>query len=335
MLLFFDGFDHCTGNTVAMLTKWASSIGAADPHASGARTGPAGLWMTSGAADLLSKAFPASGGFLIGFALKNTAAGWGARDLLQVREGGTVHLTIYSDGAGHLAVTRNGTVLATGATVLSLNSFHYIEFKGVIHDSAGSYTLRINEAVELSASGIDTRNAGATGQWDRLYLGAASAGYAVDDLYVCDLSGASHNDFLGAVKVETLLPESGNGANVGLTPSTGTDHGALVDENPPNTTDYNGSATVGAKDTYTYPSLTLAGAVLAVQTNLYAAKSDAGTRTVCAVVRTGGTDYDGANVSPGTTFGYFPEVRPVNPATSAAWTIAEVNALEAGMKVTA
>jgi hypothetical protein len=135
--------------------------------------------------------------------------------------------------------------------------------------------------VALTASGVDTRNAG-TGLWDRVGLGCNSGSTTFtyyDDFYVCDTSGsAPRNTFLGPVtKVETLYPQTDGvaaGSNAGLTPSTGTDHGALVDETPPNQTDYNSSATVGAKDTYNYPSMALTGVILGIQTNLYCQKSD-------------------------------------------------------------
>lgn len=334
-LRFMDGFDHMGTSDVALLTKWASAAGAEAPATAAARTGTHGLSMGSGSSFLISKVLPASGGFVVGVAVRAAGVWSTTSNFLEIREGTTVHLALSSDASGHTVVKRDTTTLATGTTVKALNTWYYIEFKGVIHDTTGSYELRIDGVTELSASSVDTRNAGATGQWDRLYVGTL---LQMDDLYVCDLSGASHNDFLGVCKVETLYPQTdavAAGSNAGLTPSTGTDHGALVDEAAPNTTDYNASATVGAKDTYQYPSLSLTGAVLGVQTNLYVAKSDAGARSVCAVVRSGGTDYDGATVSPSTTFGYLSEVRAVNPATSAAWTTAEVNALEAGMKVTA
>jgi hypothetical protein len=159
-----------------------------------------------------------------------------------------------------------------------------------------------------------------------------------DDVYVCDTNGAApRNNFLGSVKIETLLPQTdavSAGSNAGLTPSTGTDHGAMVDENPPNTSDFNSASTVGLKDTYQYPTMTLTGTVYGVQTNLYVNKSDAVARQVCAVVRPVSTDFDGANVSPTTSFIYFSEIRAQNPQTSADWLVSDITALQVGMKVT-
>jgi hypothetical protein len=291
---------------------------------------------------ITGKALPASGGVVVGFALQQAAASANTTDLLQVREGATVHLALAITTGQLLVVKRGATILATGTTLLPLSSWTYIELKATIHDTTGSYEVRINGVSEaaLTASGIDTRNVGATGQWDQIRLAAlANANSYIDDLYVCDQSGsAPRNTFLGPVKVETIYPQTdavAAGSNAGLTPSTGTDHGALVDETTPNTTDYNSSPTVGLKDTYNYPSLTLTGTILGMQTNLYVAKSDAVARQVCAVVRAGSVDYDGANVSPLTTFSYFSEVRAQNPNTAADWTSSDIASLQAGMKVTA
>lgn len=335
-LRFFDGFDH--GDNASHELKYDSGSNF-NIVSSPVRTGTgAALLADASSYSASTKALPASGSAVVGFALYclNNVGQNGA--FCYVREGTTTHVRLELQ-SGKLRVARgDGTALATGTTTLSPNTWYYIELKTTIHDTTGSYELRIDGVTELSASGVDTKNGGTTGQWDRVLftgLGFGSMYLHIDDLYVCDGSGALNNTFLGAVKVQTLYPQTGNGTNTGLTPSTGTDHGALVDETPANTSDYNSSATVGAKDTYHYPSLTLTGAVLGVQTNLYVSKSDASARTVCAVVRAGGTDYDGANVSPLTSWSYFSEVRETNPATSAAWTSAEIAALEAGMKVTA
>jgi hypothetical protein len=339
-LLFLDGFDHfgSVGDPVAT-GKWASGSSLSTQPVP--RTGTHALRLvTPGTGEIISKGLPASGGVVVGVAVQLSATSAGTADLLQVREGVTVHLAVGLTAGMLLTVKRGATVLATGTTVLALNTWYYLELKGTIDDTTGSYAVRIDGVAEaaLTATGVDTRNGGATGQWDRVRLGCLATNTYVDDLYVCDTSGAApRNTFLGVCKIETLYPQTdavAAGSNAGLTPSTGTDHGALVDEPAPNTSDYNSSPTVGLKDTYNYPSLSLTGTILGVQTNLYVAKSDAAARQVCAVVRAGGTDYDGANLAPLTTFSYFSEVRAQNPNTAADWTSADIANLQAGMKVT-
>lgn len=342
-LRFMDGFDHWgTGSSVTTVGKW--SAGNATPSAAVARTGPYSFRLTqTGTAD--TKPYVTSGGAIVGVAVRTDGGvlgSGGGEEVIMIREGTTTTHLALAIVAGVLQIRRGTTVIATGTSVLAANSWYYLELLAVIHDTTGSYEVRVDGVPEPGLSGpsatnVDTRNGG-TGVWDRVRLVGFCAGASAyyDDFYLCDQGGAApHNTFLGVCKVETLFPQTGNGSNVGLTPSTGTDHGALVDEPIPNTTDYNGSTTVGAKDTYHYPSLTLPGSVLGIQTNLYVNKSDTAPRQVCAVVRTGGVDYDGASVVTGTTFVYESEVRALNPGTGLAWTTAEIDAIEAGMKVTA
>jgi len=342
-LLFFDGFDHVGTTNAVLVTKYLSANAGTVATANTPRTGTQVLEFTVSTQDVITKVLPVSGGFVVGVALYSTSVWNAAQDLIQIREGSTVHLALGSDGTSNqkFVVRRGSTVLATGTTVLTLNAWYYIEFKGTIDDVTGTYSVRIDGVTEaaLTASGVDTRNVG-TGVWDRVRLAPMGGGaHRLDDFYVCDQSGAApRNTFLGPIKVETLYPQTdavAAGSNAGLTPSTGTDHGALVDETAPNTTDYNSSATVGLKDTYNYPSPALTGSILGIQTNLYVAKSDTNARQVCAVVRAGGVDYDGASVAPSTAFSYFSEVRQQNPNTSADWTATDITNLQAGMKVTA
>lgn len=331
-LLFLDGFDHMGGGA-GLSSKWGTSNGSIS--ANSARTGFNGLSLSG---SQISRALPAAGGFVFGCAMRVTGTvQWSNYDLFQAREGTTVHLAMGTNGSNFLQVKRGSTTIATGTQLLIQNNWYYFEFKGTIDPTTGIFEVRIDGVPDIVGAPQNTRNGGTSGQWDRLCLNGSNHNF--DDLYVFDQSGSMNNTFAGSCKVETLLPltdASGVGSNQGLTPSYGTDHGALVDESIPNISDYNSSFTVGAKDTYKFPSLVLAsGGILGIQTNLYAAKTDAGTRTVCSVVRAGGTDYDGPTQSPTTSFGYITNVRQVNPATGVQWTPAEINALEVGMKVVA
>jgi hypothetical protein len=131
---------------------------------------------------------------------------------------------------------------------------------------------------------------------------------------------------------------SADGANTALTPSTGTAHAALVDDNPANDdTDYNQSSNVGDKDTYDMAALSGNWAsIKAVQVLMEARKDDAGARSICSVTRSGGTDYDGAAQGLTTSYMYYTEILQNDPATSAAWANkAAVDAAEFGMKVQA
>jgi len=341
-LLFVDGFDHSGTNLTIHDTKWptaTASFGNAALVSTPTRTGTGALLLAGGVDTIKYRTIPTISGsnFTTGFAFRKTANPASIYYVHAVIEAGVVfQIGVALNPAGTLSVFKGttATLLATGGTVLSNNTWYYIEFQGSI-SGLGFYSLKIDGVAEVGGGANTFGGSGIINM-----VGYGSSGNITsyfDDLYVLVDNGTAPTTFLGPVKIETLLPQTdavAAGSNAGLTPSTGTDHGALVAETPPNTTDYNGSGTVGAKDTYNYPTPTIAGTIVGIQTNLYVAKSETGTRSVCAVVRTNSVDYDGANVSPATTYGYFSEVRALNPNTGVAWTGADLTALQAGMKVT-
>lgn len=333
-LLFFDGFDTAT-TAANIVLKYSTSVGV------GRATGRTGIncldWLAV-SGEVKTKTLPVSGTTaIIGVAIKTTGFG-STSNIIEVYEGSTLHMAVGIDGSGHLLVLRNTTTLATSSSTISTNTWYYVEFKTVIHDSTGTYEVRVDGSTfgGLTATGQDTRNGG-SGTWDAVALGGFSSGQS-DDLYICDGSGSLNNDFLGDSKVETLLPQTdavAAGSHADFTPSTGTDHGALVDETNPNTSDYNSSSTVGHIDSYNYPSLTLTGTIRGVQVSPFHAKTDAGARTVSTMTRVASTDYvnGGTAISPPTTFGYDTQVFETNPNSGVAWTASDVNSAEFGLKI--
>ncbi len=340
-LLFLDGFESYNNQTDTGL-QWVNVSGAPGSiSAATSRTGSRSLNPGSGAME--TRVLPVSGATGVGGFAYNTTALTTARELIAFTEGTTIHLTLYLTTAGALAVYRGrfsgGTLLGTSAAgVIASNTWHYIEFKALIDNATGTYEVKVDETSVLSGTGADTQNAG-TSTWDRLtLLGTAGVNQFFDDLYVCDGSGAANNDFLGNCQVEVLRPQTdavAAGTNAGFTPSTGTDHGALVDETTPNSdTDYNSGTAVGQKDTYNYPSVSLSGTIKGVKVAPFVKKTDAGPRTICTVVRSSGTDYDHATaISPATSYQFESQIWETDPATAAAWNSAGINAAEFGLKV--
>ena len=334
MLLFMDGFDHYSGN-VTDTGKWGTQGTWGLTTASLSRTGPRCMevyyvnnWVTT-------KPFAPVGGFVLGVAIR-VASQWETRDIIAVNEGGTTHLMVGCTSAGYLCVKRAGIVLKTGTLPLPLNSWVYIEFKGVIHDTAGSYELRIDGSLEVSDTNVNTRN-GLTGLWDRICLSAPiqQTFSWYDDFYVCDLGGGGRNDFLGPIKIDTFMAQAGSGFWMDFVPSIGGDHGAMVDEIPQNLTDWNASGTVGHKDTYNIGNPILSGDILGVQVNALVSKSDSGVRRISPLIRTNGADYDGPEKALTTGWAYATMIKEKNPNTSLDWTAADLTAIEAGVKVTA
>lgn len=279
---------------------------------------------------------------ILGAAWQWTAIAGLTTTFLQLKEGATIHVGIGVNG-GKLCILRGTTIIATGTTVINNSQFYYIEVKATIADVGGSVEVRLNGngSAEVSFSG-DTRNAGTSGVIDTVTWIAVGTTSDVDDLYICDTTdesatyGNANNDFLGDVRVE-YLPANGNGTTSNLVGSDGNsvDNYLLVDETALSEADYVESSTPGDKDTYAIANLTpTSGTVYAVFALLEAAKTDAGTRSLKTVVRSGGSDVDGsATHTLSTTSAYYVEKRAKPGGTS--WSVSDVNSMEAGPKVNA
>jgi hypothetical protein len=68
---------------------------------------------------------------------------------------------------------------------------------------------------------------------------------------------------------------------------------------------------------------------------MIAKKDDSGTRSICSVTRSGGSDTDGATQALSTSYLCYREISVTDPNTAAAWTRANLNSAEFGVKVAA
>ena len=285
--------------------------------------------------------------YIAGFAFKLESSSLNVNCLSSIflfLEGSTPHVDVRLNTSLIPYVTRAGTTLATALNAIALDIWHFFEIKVVIDSSAGSVELRIDGTTVCSASGVNTKNGG-SGLINAVGIGHGSTngnssfgrgGVRNDfcDLYVCTGDSLGACNFLGDCRVECLLP-TGAGAETQWAPLSGANY-TNVNDNPPNgDTSYNKSNTVGQVDTYAMADLASAtGVIYGAQYRHYVRKDNAGTRLVAPVARIGGADYAGSDTSLGSAYAYTREIKEKSPATSAAWTISEVNAMEYGIKVT-
>lgn len=329
-LLVCDGFDHYA--TADGLKKWnVFGTGVSINTTAGRRGG--GALSLSDSTRFVAKTLPATYSTLY-FGHAYNPGTISAGDLLHVMDGATVHCGLNVNVNGAIVAFRgtSATVLGTSAnnTIVS-GAYQYIECKVVIDDVAGEIVVRVNGVTVLSLTGVDTRNAGNPTANGYRVRGIGTT-CLVDDHYVCDTSGSANNDFLGDVRIDTIYP-NGAGTHQSWTPSTGTDHAALVDETAPNTTDYLTGGAAGSKETLTLQDLSVNGGILGVQVNAAVAKTDAGASTMKNLIRSGTTEANGAVFAPSTSYLYSSSIHETDPATGSAWLTAAINALEAGVEV--
>lgn len=265
---------------------------------------------------------------------------WGAAyyDLVEDAFGAAVDIKMGATNT-QFSVTINGNLLQTPVDSIPYGQWGHLAVKVVFHATAGSITWQVNGVEVATSTGLDTGTAPTTisPQWGNTTTNDVDY-WDVDDIYVANGDGAFGNDFLGEAVVSAHMP-SGNGNSSGMTGSDGNqvDNHLLVDNNaatPPAATEYVGSATEGHKDTYAMDDLvSTAVEVHAVETAVYAIKSDGFPKFMRPVLRSGSVDYVAASVALSeTVWGIF-DMWEQDPNTSAQWTPANVNAMEVGQEV--
>lgn len=345
-LLFIDGAQGY--NTAQINRKWAANSSAAVNATGGRRSGPSirfDDWADNVRADAASNGspvFPNDATFILGFAIKVSALPAStARSILGLYDTATPHITISLKSDGTLQATRgqfNGPVLGTTTAVLTPGTFAYIEVKVLVSDTVGTVDIRKDGISILALTAQDTRN-GASAQINRFFLGDPTATQTeavtvdFDDIYACNGAGsAPQNTFLGDCRVDTTFP-NGAGNLSQWTPSAGSNW-QNVDEDPANDdTDYNFASVAATRDLYALPDIApTTGTVFGVSVNLQVRKDDAAARTFRDLVRSGSTNFPGALTHTAqATYNMYTEIHAVDPNTSAAWTIANINLAEFGI----
>lgn len=339
-LLFFDGFesaDLVQKPEWDTASSWSAQVGRSAGAAAPATNTIKTLTLpTAAAVCYLGVAFRMNNNSPLG----NSAPGWmmfrtAAADVCSITLDATGHLQVRSGGAG-------GTVVATGTMTFAPLIWHQLQIRLVLNTTAGSIQIRVNGATtpDINFTGALST---ATGSVAAVRLGAASSTSTsmwYDDLYVCDAvdatatQGRPNNDFLGDLKVSQLVP-SGAGDSTQWTPNTAVANWTTVDESPPNQTDYVSSSVSGQRDLYAMADLPNGGTVYGVRLGLYAQKSDVGASSVKPVLKEGvsGTVTSQTAIALGVSWASLWGTMLAVKAAGTAWSVADVNALQAGVEV--
>lgn len=333
-LRFLDGFDSYV--TADLTKKWPTVNGTMTISAGTGRRSTASLRCANQTVSYVARTFDAQGTWTLGVALRFTTMPTSTTDLLRWYDGGTQQCELRITTTGTLQVTRNGTILGTSTNALALNTYRYIELRLVIHNTTGQAEVRVDGASWLALTNQDTQNS-ANATADTLRLGVIQTtllgNLDIDDLYICDGTGsAPHNGLLGDCRVDTLLPNA-EGSPQQWTPSTGTSHYQLVDDAAPNTTDYVSNATPTQRELFGMQDLSaVTGTIYGAQLGLAALKSDAGARSVKALIVSGASEALGTAQALSTSQTYLLHVQTTDPATGAAWTETAVNGALCGVE---
>jgi len=231
--------------------------------------------------------------------------------------------------------SHDGAVLDTSDVALPMNQWSCVEVYAKIDNASGQITVKVDGAEWLSYSGDTQATANANAATIRfgcsVTYGLSVAHAYYDDIAVNNTSGAQNNSWIGRGGILGLFP-SGAGTHTDWDPNTGTNHEA-VDEKPHDSdTTYVSTTTADEVDSYAMADLANSDYVVSAVQWLAAARLDeAGSAAIKPVLRQGGTDYAGDSI--GLDVGYALKKKLYNTAPNGdAWTYANVNAIEAGVK---
>lgn len=287
-----------------------------------------------------SRSVPESATIIVGFAHKSsdplTMADY-YLSLVRFRRGGVTQVDLALDGNGYLVVRRGGsTILGTSSRRFPCGAWLYIEFKATVHDTTGSYEVRVDGETVCSGSGVDTKYHADDANITTVAFGKDGSGAYktwLDDIYCCDTSGSVNNDFLGGSQIHTLKPD-GNGAYHQWDPDT-TNNYTYVDETILLTSDTDAvtTSTDNEMDAYTFTTLpSTPSAVRGVQLNVVGKRTSIQNRNIQLLTRVSGTDYMSATMAMHSVDHCHTHMMETNPNGGAAWTKAVIDDVQFGMK---
>ena len=255
-----------------------------------------------------------------------------------VRKDGTTLISVSLNTTNkNFTVSVGGAVVATGTFVYSTGMYYRLELNVKIDDVAGSIQLKVDGVIDIDYSG-DTKP-GADAQLNNLYYSTTTNDNVVslylDDLTWNDTTGAVDNSWCGDGRI-LYIPTNGAGDVTQLTPNTGANYAAVDDVPSDGDTTYVESGTVDQYDLYNLAASGLAAGSQIKRVVPVATAKDtvANGGKIKLGIKTNGTEYFGDDLT--LTTDYTSQAgteHTVNPQTGVAWTIAELDALQSGVKV--
>lgn len=240
------------------------------------------------------------------------------------------------DYHGRFHFCRGSTILASspldGYAVLQQDIWSGIEWEIEFSQTVGEFRLWKDNVQIINATGLDNCD---TANANCRYVRVSVSNGLDTDLYYEDFYLTDGVRIGGNPLCISLHPTSDGGVNV-WTALSGTDEFAMVDDGTSDgDTTYNQTSTVGDESRHGCEDLpSYITDVLAVGALAVLRKTDATAREARVLLNSGGTESLGTTITLTTSYaGSRIAVLETDPNTSAAWTVANVNAVEVGYEV--
>lgn len=225
------------------------------------------------------------------------------------------------------------TLLATGSTALSANTWYKVQFK-IVAGSSGSYELKIDDVSDASGSRswTLTANTRKVALGPRRNYNSESIDIYLDDLVVSDTAYAFPT---GEFQVGQLKPNA-NGSTMTWANGTGASDYTQVDEIPINDADYimsptSGNPNVGLMNFESRADASLStGTIKAVKGIVMTKENSSTTSSTKIRIRSGGSNSDSSGYNGNTNTISLGRLLENDPSTATAWTGAGIDAIEAG-----
>jgi len=338
-LLFCDGFDH-----YAVADLHSQGYSANDNtndfamESSIKVTGTQSLKMGNADTDYVERYLPERiDTFIMGFAMNWTSIT--NHDGYQFGNETGMQVTVEINDDFSISIKRGsetGTLLeSSDPNTIITGEWQYLEMKATIHDTTGSYEIRLDETPIISGENVDTK-AQTTDGITRFRLKGADSQHYIDDLYFCDDSGSYNNDFLGERQVDTIYPTA-VGTYSQMSPSGEVNNWQCVKDLTYDLTNNRVASSGELIDTYVFSGLTelLADDINAVVVSAASRRYHGGVAKIAAVSRVDSIDYSGEFRYVRTDIEHEKTVFERNPSGEVQWTYDAVNGGEFGIKQSA
>ena len=236
-------------------------------------------------------------------------------------------------------IYRGNTLIGTSNAITHDNDWHYLEVKVYCDSTAGTVEIRLDEIVVYSGTGLDTQHRSNFNFYSRILFNTVSysgayGSYYLDDLYICDGSGTSKNDFLGTCNVETIVPTADVLSD--WAPATGNDNYAMLDDILQSSSNYIESGTSTDQATFETSNVATSNAIHGVMlcADVKGGTVDGTTKYPKFLTQNGtGNIVDGANMVYADEYvGTSTDLMEEDPDGNG-WTPATVNSLRIGVEL--
>lgn len=217
-------------------------------------------------------------------------------------------------------------------SALTMMSEHHVEFKIVLHNSTGTVEVWVDGVSQGEETGLDTISGGTSCDNVRFF----NSGHPLGDYYCID-QGWSFSDLVVHKRSTRLGPcgvfyqeVENDGSNTDFTPSSGTDHYAMVDDVGASGSDedstYNESdGTSGHKDDFGFSTTVTCDNVFSVGTHTRCRKDGVGSSSVKVGVGHSTAEDQSSGIALTESYENCEHWTDTNPSSASAWDDAELD----------